>query len=198
MLDLILTQKGIPHKFVMQEWHTVNEMFARHEADLIHALSYNFKGRPYVTTKKYIKYYTLRTARLLDTPPLNSFRHLKEGDTLMLKEDDYAELAIRTMGQLPFAVERTTPKSALTSIKNGKRQNFIWGELPLKRKIRELGIDSIALDEIDLPAGELRIIGYDQNIISLIDDEYTRLEQAGEIQPVFDRWFHPERVHYNA
>ena len=198
VLDLILTQKGIPHKFVMQEWHTVNEMFARHEADLIHALSYNFKGRPYVTTKKYINYYTLRTARLLDTPPLNSFRHLKEGDTLMLKEDDYAELAIRTMGQLPFAVERTTPKSALTSIKNGKRQYFIWGELPLKRKIRELGIDSIALDEIDLPAGELRIIGYDQNIISLIDDEYTRLEQAGEIQPVFDRWFHPERVHDNA
>ena len=198
VLDLILTQMGIPHKFVMQEWHTVNEMFAHHEADLIHALSFNFKGHPYVTTKKYINYYTLRTARLLDTPPLNSFRHLKEGDTLMVKEDDYGALAIRTMGKLPFATERTTPKAALTNIRNGKRQYFIWGELPLKRKIRELGIDSIALDEIDLPAGELRIIGYDQDIISLIDDEYTRLEQAGDIQPIFDRWFHPERVHDNA
>ena len=44
VLDLILTQMNIPHKFVMQEWHTVNEMFAHHEVDLIHALSYNFKG----------------------------------------------------------------------------------------------------------------------------------------------------------
>ena len=198
LLDLILTQKGIPHKFVMQEWHTVNEIFAHHEADLIHALSFNFKGHPYVTTKKYINYYTLRTARLLDTPPLNSFRHLKEGDTLMVKEDDYGALAIRNMGKLPFATERTTPKAALTNIRNGKRQYFIWGELPLKRKIRELGIDSIALDEIDLPAGELRIIGYDQNIISMIDDEYTRLEQAGEIQPIYDRWFRPELQHDNA
>ena len=198
VLDLILTQMDIPHRFVMQEWHTVNEMFARHEADLIHALSFNFKGHPYVTTKKYINYYTLRTARRKDTPPLNSFRHLKEGDTLMLKEDDYGALALHTMGEQPFATELTTPKSALSRIRNGQRKYFIWGELPLKRKIQELHVDGIALDEIDLPAGELRIIGYDHNIISMIDDEFTRLEQAGDIQPIYDRWFHPERQHDNA
>ena len=198
VLDLILTQMGIPHKFVMGEWHTVNEMFARHEADLIHALTINFKGHPYVTTKKYINYYTLRTARRFDTPPLNSFRHLKEGDTLLIKEDDYGALALRSMGTLPFGVELTTPKSALSRIRSGKSRYFIWGELPLKSKIQELGLDSIALDETDLPAGELRIIGYDHNIVSMIDDEYTRLEQAGDIQPIYDRWFHPERQHDNA
>ena len=198
VLDLILTRIGIPHKFVMQEWHTVNEMFARHEADLIHALTYNFKGNPYITTKKYINYYTLLAARRMDMPPLNSFRHLKEGDTLMIKEDDYAALALRAMGQLPFEIELTTPKSALSRIRSGQSHYFVWGELPLKRKIQELHIDSIALDEIDLPAGELRIIGYDQNIISMIDEEYTRLEQAGDIQPIYDRWFHPELQHDNA
>ena len=48
VLDLILTQLEIPHKFVMQEWHTVNQIFARHEADLIHALSFTpgMKNRP--------------------------------------------------------------------------------------------------------------------------------------------------------
>ena len=198
VLDLILTKKGIPHKFVMQEWHTVNEMFAHHEADLIHALSINFKGHPYITTKKYINYYTLRAARNLDTPPLNSLRHLAKGDTLMLKEDDYGALTLRAMGEQPFVQEFTTPKTALSRIRSGKSHYFIWGELPLKRKIQELHIDSIALDEIDLPAGELRIIGYDHNIINLIDEEFTRLEQAGDIQPIYDRWFHPERQHDNA
>ena len=198
VLDMILTQMDIPHKFVMQEWHAVNEMFANHEVDLIHALTYNFMGHPYATTKKYINYYTLRVARRLDTPPLNSFRHLTENDTLLLKEDDYASLALRAMGQQPFDVEYTTPKSALTRIRNGKSRYFVWGELPLKRKIQELAIDSMVLDEIDLPAGELRIIGYDHNIISLIDEEFTRLEQAGTIQPIYDRWFHPERQYDNA
>ena len=198
VLDLILTQMNIPHKFVMQEWHTVNEMFANHEADLIHALSINFKGNPYVTTKKYINYYTLRAARHMDTPPLNSLRHLSAGDTLMLKEDDYGALTLRAMGEQPFTQIFTTPKTALSNISRGKQRYFIWGELPLKRKIQELNIDNIALDEIDLPAGELRIIGYDHKIIDLIDDEFTRLEQAGDIQPIYDRWFHPERQHDNA
>ena len=198
VLDLILTQAGIPHKFVMQEWHAVNEMFTNHEADLIHALNINFKGHPYSTTKKYINYYTLKVARRLDTPPLNSFHHLHEGDTLLLKEDDYGALALKMMGKQPFDVEHTTPKSALSRIRRGKSRYFIWGELPLKRKIQELSIDSIALDEIDLPAGELHIIGYDHQIVNLIDEEYTRLEQAGDIQPIYDRWFRPELEHDNA
>ena len=198
VLDLILTHMKIPHKFVMQEWHTVNDMFANRQADLIHALSVNFKGRPYVTTKKYINYYTLRAVRRLDSPPLNSMRHLQAGDTLMLKEDDYAALTLKAMGEQPFALELTTPKTALSLIRGGKRPYFIWGELPLKSKIQELHIDSVALDEIDLPPGELRIIGYDHNIINLIDEEFTRLEQAGDIQPIYDRWFHPEIEHDNA
>ena len=198
VLDMILKHIGIPHKFVMQEWHSVNEMFANHEADLIHALSINFKGHPYVTTKKYINYYTLRAARHVDTPPLNSLRHLTKGDTLMLKEDDYGALTLRAMGEQPFTQIFTTPKTALSNISSSKQKYFIWGELPLKRKIQELNIDNIALDEIDLPAGELRIIGYDHKIIDLIDEEFTRLEQAGDIQPIYDRWFHPERQHDNA
>ena len=198
ILDLILTKMEIPHKFVMREWHTVNEMFAKHEADLIHAMSNYFKSPPYCTTKKYINYYTLRTARHIDTPPLNSFHHLEEYDTLLLKEDDYAALVLKTMGQQPFHIEYTSPKTALSRIHSSHAYYFVWGELPLKRKIKELHIDSIALDEIDLPPGELHIIGYDQDIISLIDDEYTRMEQAGEIQPIYDKWFHPELQHHNA
>ena len=119
VLDLILTQAGIPHKFVMQEWHAVNEMFTNHEADLIHALTFNFKGHPYTTTEKYINYYTLKVARRLDTPPLNSFHHLHEGDTLLLKEDDYGALALKMMGKQPFDVEHTTPKSARAAISFG-------------------------------------------------------------------------------
>ena len=197
VLDKILTQMNIPHKFVMHEWHTVTELFANHKADIIHGLSYYYKGHPYVTTKKFINYYTLCAARHIGTPPLNSFRHLTATDTLLLKEDDYAALAIKAVGNYPFVVKYVSPKTALSRIMSGSAPYFVWGELPMKRKITELRLDSIVLDEIDLPAGELRIIGYDHNIISLIDEEFTRLEQAGEIQPIYDRWFHPELEHDN-
>lgn len=195
VLNLILDQLNIPHKFVMQEWHVATSMFKKHEADLIHALYFFFKDHPYVSTHKYINFYNLKVARRADMSPLNRLNNLQPGDTLQLKKDDYAALALATMNQYSLATEFHSPKGALTGIRQGKYKYFIWGEIPLKHKIQELSLDSIVLDEIDIPAGELRIIGYNQDLVNIIDDQYTRLEQAGELQKIYDHWFHPEREH---
>ena len=198
VFNLILDKLQIPHKFVMQEWHVATDMFKKHEADLIHALFYFYEDRPYVSTHKFINYYNLKVARRADVPPLTHIRQLQENDTVLLKKDDYAALALHAMSDLPFVMDYHSPKDGLTGIRRGKYKYYIWGELPLNRKIQELGLDSLVLDDIDIPAGELRIIGYNKDLIDIIDDQYTRLEQAGELQKIYDRWFHPERVHDDA
>ena len=195
VLNMVLDELRIPHKFVMQDWHVATEMFKRREADLIHALYFFYKAPPYVSTHKYINYYNLKAARRIDTQPLHRLGDLQHTDTLLVKEADYAAMAIADMGTLPFALEFHSPKDALAGIRHGKYKYYIWGEIPLDHKIQELGLDSIVLDEIDIPAGELRIIGYDKELVDIIDDQYTRLEQAGRLQNVYDRWFHPEREH---
>ena len=195
VLNLILDQLDIPHKFVMQEWHVATEMFKKHDADLIHALYFFYKDAPYVSTHKYINYYNLKVARRANMPPLHSLSDLKQSDTLLVKEDDYAAMALAERGKLPFVTEYHSPKDGLTGIRQGLYKYYIWGETPLKHKIQELSLDSIVLDEIDIPAGELRVIGYNEELVNIIDDQYTRLEQAGELQKVYDHWFHPEREH---
>ena len=50
----------------------------------------------------------------------------------------------------------------------------------------------------DIPAGELHIIGYELDLIDAIDDQYTRLEQSGDLQRIYDKWFHPELIHDDA
>ena len=198
ILDLILDQLDIPHKFVMQEWHVATNMFKNHEADLIHALYFFFKDDPYVSTHKYINYYNLKVARRADTAPLNRLSNLLPTDTLLIKEDDYAAMTLNAMKPLTFATQIHSPKDGLTGIRQGKYKYYIWGEIPLSYKIQELRLDSIALDKIDIPAGELRIIGYNKDLIDIIDDQYTRLEQAGDLQQIYDHWFHPEREHDNT
>ncbi len=198
VLNLILDNLGIPHKFVMQEWHVATDMFKRREADLIHALYFFYKDKPYVSTHKYINYYNLKVARREDVKPLKRIGNLQAGDTLLIKKSDYAALALSEKGELPFAIEHHSPKDGLTGIRQGKYKYYIWGEIPLKHKIQELNLDSIALDAIDIPAGELRIIGYNKELINIIDDQYTRLEQAGKLQKIYDHWFHPEREHDDA
>ena len=198
VLNLILDHLEIPHQFVMREWHEATMMFERREADLIHALSLAYKMRPYVQTRKYINYYNVKTARLRSTPPLKSINDLTETDTVVLKRDDYAMLRLQEMPYLPFGIVYESPREGLTGVRNGAFKYYIWGEIPLTRKIQELNIDSLVLDDIDIPAGELCIIGYDNDIIDVIDDQYTRLEQAGELRKIYDKWFHPERVHDDA
>ena len=195
VLSLILDQLGIPHKFVMQDWHVATDMFKKHKADLIHALYTFYKDQPYASTHKYINYYNLKVARRTDMKPLNRLSDLQPTDTLLLKEDDYAAMALAEKGNLPFVTEFHTPKDGLTGIREGRYNYFVWGEIPLRHKIQELCLDSIVLDQIDIPAGELRIIGYNKELVNIIDDQYTRLEQAGELQNIYDRWFHPEREH---
>ena len=198
VLDLILTRLDIPHRFIMREWHEATAMFERHDADLIHALAFYYRSNAYITTKKYINYYNLKVARRLDVPPLEHISNLDDDDTLLLKQNDYADLSLKAMGDSTLNLSCCSPKEGLTNIRNGHRKYYIWGEVPLAHKIQELHIDSLVIDPIDIPAGELRIIGYDDELIDIIDDEFTRLEQAGELQNIADRWFHPERVHDDA
>ena len=198
VLNLILDKLDIPHTFVMQEWHVATDMFKKHEADLIHTLYFFYKEAPYVSTHKYINYYNLVVARRADTPALHHLSDLKRRDTLLVKKDDYAALALKEREPLPFVVEYHSPKDGLTGISHGRYKYYMWGEVPLGNKVQELGLDSIAFDEIDIPTGELRIVGYNKELVDIIDDQYTRLEQAGDLQKIYDHWFHPEREHDDA
>ena len=195
VLDMIFERLDIPHKFVMQEWHVATNMFQHREADLIHALFFFYRNAPYVSTHKYLNYYNLKVVRRADTPPMRPFHSLGPTDTVLLKKDDYAALTIDIMSNVQFVTEYHSPKDALTGIRAGRYKYFLWGETPLTSKIQELGIDSLVLDDTEIPPGELRIIGYNRDLIDIIDDQYTRLEQAGDLQRIYDRWFHPEREH---
>ena len=198
VLDKVLNRLEVPHRFVMQEWHVATRMFEHHEADLIHALNFIYRERPYMSTQKYVNFYNLKVARRMDTTPLHRIADLTESDTVMLKRNDYAVVRLKERPNLPFDIGYCSPKDGLTGVRKGQFKYYIWGDVPLSRKVQELGLDSIVLDDIDIPAGELHIIGYDKDLIDLIDDQYTRMEQAGDLLPIYDKWFRPERVHDDA
>ena len=198
VLDLILDNLKVPHKYLMQEWFQCTRTFESHEADLIHALTINYKKHPYVMTQNMITYYPVKMVRRKSQKAFHRISQLTPRDTLMVKNNDYVALRVQAIQDKPFHMEYHSPKEALTAIRNGHRAYYIWGEIPLKMKIKEYGLDSLMLDDVDIPAGELRIIGYDKELIDAIDDAYARLEQSGELQPIYDKWFNPERVHNDS
>ena len=198
VLDAILGKMKIPHIYVMKEWYLATQAFDNREADLIHVLKYKYDRPPYYYTHNMITYYNVRAVRLRITRPLKRISQLGEGDTLTLKKNDYVDMKVSELRDKSFAVEYHSPREALMGIRSGKYKYYMWGEQPLKQKAKELGLEGIEFDETDMPSGELRIVGYDKDLIEAIDDMYARMEQNGDIQKIHDKWFHPERVHNDA
>ena len=196
VLNIILDRLHIPHRYVMQEWYMATETFERREADLIFALSFNYMKSPYVMTRNLLHFYRIVAVRRPDEMPLEKINLLGQEDTLIMKSNDYAPIRIlMTNPNPPFTIEYHSPKDALTGIQRGVYEYFLWGEIPIQRKLKEFGLDSLVTDVTDIPPGELRLIGYDKDLIDAIDDEYARLEQAGQLEKIYDKWFHPEREH---
>ena len=195
VLSTILQKLNIPYRFEMKEWYQAIETFNSRQADLIHALAFIYNERPFVMTQNMITFYPVKVARLRGTKAISHLSDLGTGDTLCIKKNDYVELRLKEHEDIQFAIEFHNPREALSGIRNGKYKYAAWGEIPLSLKIKELDLDNIVLDNIDIPAGELRIIGYDKELIDAIDDGYARLEQSGELELIRDKYFHPERIH---
>ena len=198
VLDMVLSRLEIPHRFVMVEWREALHLFQIREADLIHALSHNFRGRPYLTTQKYVNYYTLAAAHKASAPKVKQLQDIPAGAAVVIREGDYAATELERLDTIPFNIHHLAPKEGLQAVSAGRFDYYIWGKEPMKQKIKELALDSLVLDDLEVTPGELRIVGYDRDIVDIIDDEYTRLEQEGKLQNVYDKWFRPERYHDDA
>ena len=199
VLNIILDRLKIPHRYVMQEWYMATETFEHRQADLIFALSFNYMKKPYVMTRNLLHFYRIVSVRRPEEKPLTKISQLGKKDTVIMKANDYAPIRILMMNPDPsFIIEYHSPKEALAGVSRGKFDYFLWGEIPIQRKIKEFSLNDLVTDLTDIPPGELRLIGYDKDLIDAIDDEYARLEQAGQLEPIFDKWFHPEREHNNT
>ena len=195
LLSTILQRLKIKYKMIMTEAEQVRRTFERREADLIIDPTYRYRGRPYIISRNAIDFYHVKVAMRKGDKRLFKIAQLTENDTLLLKSDDYAAKRIVEERDIRTPYEYLSPREALTNIAQKRHDYFIWGEAQLKWNIRELALNDIVLDEIDIPDGEIHIVGYDKELLDAIDDEYARMEQSGDLSKIYDKWFHPELVH---
>ena len=195
LLQTILNKLDIPYRIILSEWSEAAQAFERHDADLVIDPTYRFHGRPYIRSTNILNYYKVQIVSSRDARKITTLDDFTPNDTLVLKADDYAANRIVDERQLDIPILYRSPKEALAGISEGRYHHFIWGEGPLKWKKKELAIDTMIVNPIDIPDGEIRIVGYDKELIDAIDDEYARLEQSGDLETLRDKWFHPERIH---
>ena len=198
LLQAIFKKLRIPCRFMLMEWSDATQAFERHEADLIIDPSDHYHSLPYIRSTNILNYYKVLLVLGKGARPVTDLSELTESDTLILKRNDYAANRIIDEQLLGIPIEYRSPKDALAGISDGRYRYFIWGEGPLMWKKKELALDTLTTNDINIPDGEIRIVGYDEQLINAIDDEFARMEQSGELQSIHDKWFHPDRIHDNT
>lgn len=190
----VAKELGIPIKFVMKEWSIALKSFERGDADIVIANARRYRKEPYVVSENIINYNRIRVATHSDSTGMITFKQL-EREGAVFKPGDYSAFYFMDGDSANTSfMEFQTPKVALMGIINGDYKYYVWGEEPLKWKIKELNLEGITLNDVGIPISEVHVVGRDRQLIEQIDDQYSRLKQRGEIAIIQDRWLHPERV----
>ena len=194
VMRAVMKEIGVPIKFVMKEWSIALKTFERGDADIILANTRRYRKEPYVVSNNIVNYNRIRVATHSDSTSMITFKQL-EREGAVFKPGDYSAFYFMDGDSINTnLMEFQTPKVALLGLLNGDYKYYVWGEEPLKWKIKELNLEGIVLNDVGIPISELHIVGRDRQLIEQIDDQYSRLKQRGEIAFIQDRWFHPERI----
>ena len=197
LLTIIFDKLKIPYKFVPRD-KPVETDSLKYISDIFIVSEYYPLPEGFYTTSSVLYYYKMKLAMRKETPSVSAIADIPAGHLLVSRLDGrVSTLALKHMA-VDATVEYHAPMEALSGVSRGKYDYFFWGEEPLKWKIRELNLENLKLDDLNLPAAELRLACKDKEVIDAIDDQFARLEQEGELSHLHDKWFHPERHHDNA
>ena len=198
VMQAVMDELHLPCRFVMKDWSIALKTFERGDADIILANARRYRRDPYVLSDNIVNYNRIRVAMHSDSVGMVSL-NLLEREGAVFKPGDYSAFYFMDGDTMRNSrMEFQTPKVALMGLLNNDYKYYVWGEEPLKWKIKELNLEGIVLNDVGIPISEIHIIGRDRQLIEQIDDQYSRLKQSGEIAAIQDRWFHPERVHDNT
>lgn len=190
----VAEELGIHIKFVMKEWSIALKTFERGQADIILANARRYSNNSqYVVSNNIVNYNRIRVAMHADSVGMVTLKQL-EREGAVFKPGDYSAFYFMDGDTINTSfMEFQTPKVALLGLINGDYKYYVWGEEPLKWKIKELNLEGISLNDVGIPISELHLVGRDRQLVNEIDDQYSRLLQSGEVAAIQNRWFHPER-----
>ena len=179
VIQIILKELNLPYRFVMKEWGNAIATFERGEADLIFASGRRYTRAPYFPTENIINYNRVCVAMLKRDSVEFVTQPMLEQHGAVFKPSDYAvKYFIEGDSLRASKIEFQSPRVALSGIIAGDHQYFVWGEEPLKWKIRQMDLDQLVLCDTNIPISEVHIIGRDHKLIDEIDDHFSRLKQT--------------------
>lgn len=197
VMKMILENMHIPYTFEMHDWASAVKLFGERKGDIIILKNKIFTDDVYYSEAILATYHEAIAKRKGEAMP-NNFAHFDEEMKVGVKRGDYVEILALDEGLSTHNIIHRSPKEGLTDLINGDLKFYLYGEASLTWWVNELHLDNIEVVKTPLPATTFRFASHSKELINSIDDQFARLEQAGKIKKINNKWFHPEIAENDA
>ena len=199
ILEAVLKRMSVEYTIETCDWTKAKEMFRKGEADMVIDPYNTFNESIFHYSSIVLTDYNLRIAQHKDSPTITDISQLKSADGIQVRFND--SITVKILKELlpETQIRYSSVKYALSRIANGQEKYMLWGGQPLIWKIKELGMEEVLkVSELVIPVGEFRVVSTNKTLVDQFDDTFARMEQAGELQQIRDKWFNPERLNRNT
>lgn len=194
VLNTILTDLDIPHKFIMSSRQHAVDYFCNHKVDLIVDYGERFMGEAYCRSMSILEYNRFVLARNRSSRPISKIEQIHGQKIAVNVINDSLPYDVINLFKDRNDIQICSGREALGKLERGKLDYFLWGRDMLAWKIREFNMNNVVIDSLDIQAKEIHVVGYDQLLMESIDNQYARLQQSGKINLMRERWFYPDRA----
>ena len=70
---------------------------------------------------------------------------------------------------------------------------IVWNTMSLKWLIHKYHYDNLELTPVNIPHGQYKFMSNNLQLLHRLDSVYTILNSTGQLQPIQNKWFYPER-----
>ena len=187
----VLDNLDIPFIIVMKDWQSALKMFGQKKADVIiskNKLPFNDVYYGQTILANYQEGVVYRADEEVPFDYVMMGKNHKVG----FKNADY----VKNMEEYLDAHFKhpviTSPQHGLYLLKNGEIDYYICGANTMKWIISELKMTNVEISTTGMPSKPLKFTTHSKELCDLLDDQYARLDQAGKIKKISNKWFHPE------
>lgn len=189
VVELIMEKLQLPVYYKMGEWKTVINDLKKGKADLMLSASFQANEPGLHYSRLSVTPYKIGVAYKKGGKPAVKVSDIPANAKVVVKRGDYCGVELLKMGLSPKQLYYETPKMALYGVDKGNYDYFLYCEQPLRWNIREYGLTmTVDVATFDIPGTQFRFISHDQELLNEIDDQFTRLQQSGELNKLQKKW----------
>ena len=195
VLKAIFDAMNVPYRFQMKESVNATKDFEEGRADLIVAPLSHFSDTACYGSRNILNY----------CKPMGAVNTSLQADSSRLLNNAATTIVVKVYDEgTKEQLRRVSPdvdiaayavNEAMARVANQPELCFVWDGNSLRWFVREMNLTNVRVIDLGLPAYEMHLVGHDRQLIDEMDDQYSRLEQSGQLRLISDKWFHPERLH---